>query len=171
MQTVMTEAMAQVAAIEENFVLRYFFQTIADDGSSYVAMHGASEGMENARQICLREEQPSVFWDYVKCYAGGGSSESCVTTAKVDKAKMEACVAAPERGVKFAQADNALAQKHNITGSPSLILNDTEKVSESSFGGRNAQGLKNIVCASAKKQMSFCSETLKTQNAPAAGNC
>jgi hypothetical protein len=89
----------------------------------------------------------------------------------VDKAKMEACVKAPERGVKFARADNTLAQKHKITGSPTLILNDTEKVSESAFGGRNAQGLKSIVCASAESPMGFCSDTFKTQNAAAAGNC
>jgi hypothetical protein len=171
MQTVMVDAMAQVPAIKENFVLRYFFQTIADDGSSYVAMHGASEGMENARQICLREEQPTVFWAYVECYAGGGSSESCVKTAKVDKAKMDTCVGSPERGVKFAKADNELAGKHKITGSPSLIVNNSEKVSESAFGGRNAQGLKNIVCASAEKQMSFCNQALEVQAAPTAGNC
>ena len=171
MQTVMTDAIAQAPEIQANFVLRYFFSTIAADGSSYVAMHGAEEGLENARQICLREEQPAVFWAYVQCYADGGTSANCATSAKVDQAKMEACVKAPERGVKFAQADNALAKKHSITGSPSLILNDSEKVKESNFGGRNAQGLKTIVCASADQKLSFCDQTLKTQGAAAAGNC
>ena len=45
------------------------------------------------------------------------------------------------------------------------------KVQESNFGGRNANGLKNIVCCSSDNALPFCDTTLSNQAAAASGNC
>jgi hypothetical protein len=170
MQQVMLQAIAQAPELANHFKVRYFFDSISDDGTVQ-AMHGPEEGKENLRQICIREEQADKYWPYVECYANGGVSESCLTQANVNVANVQACMTTTARGPTFARADNAASDTHNVTGSPTLVINDNVTVSESDFGGRNANSLKNIVCCSSGNSLSFCTDTLSTDGAAASGNC
>jgi hypothetical protein len=170
MQQVMLDAIEQAPELADYFKVRYFFDQINDDGTA-MAMHGAEEGVENIRQICIREEQPDLYWDYVKCYAAGTASATCLEQTGVDSARVTSCIKTPARGPTFARADDALSSQHEVTGSPTLILNDSEKVSESGFGGRNANSLKSIVCCSGSNAFSFCDTALSTGTAAASGDC
>ena len=173
-QQVMLDAIKQAPEIAKNFQVRYFFQTINDDGTA-TAMHGESEGIEGLRQICIREEQAAKYWDYVGCYAasagGAASSETCLKQTGVNVANVESCMKTASRGPKFARADNQAAEAAGVSGSPTFMINDAQKVQESNFGGRNANGLKNIVCCSSDNALPFCDTTLSNQAAAASGNC
>jgi len=41
------------------------------------AMHGLHEEIESKRQLCIREEQPNKFWDYLKCFAYSEGMKDC----------------------------------------------------------------------------------------------
>ena len=77
-------------------------------------MHGPEEAQENLRQICIREEQPAKYWNYISCYmkkttataASGmplGDSTGCQASTGVDTAKLNACVSDPSRGLAYAK--------------------------------------------------------------------
>lgn len=171
MQSVMLDAINQAPELAENFKVRYFFDQIEAGSREIDAMHGVEEAEEGLLQICLREEQPEVYWDYVGCYAGGSDSETCLGTASVNTANLNACMDDVSRGIAYAVEDNDLSTTHGVTGSPTLVLNNTETVRESDFGGRNADGLKSIVCCSADNAFGFCDSALSTEVAAANGDC
>ena len=171
MQSVMVDAIAQAPELKDNFKVRYFFTDIQEGSLEIDAMHGKEEAEENLRQICIREEQPALYWDYAECYASGTASDTCLTTAGVNATTLNSCMTDANKGIAYAIEDNNLADLHNVSGSPTLIINDQQQVSESAFGGRNADGLKNIVCCSADNAFSFCDAALTTETAAANGNC
>ena len=105
-----------------------------DSDASGKAVSNGPEAQENLRQICLREEQPTKFWNYLSCYmkkASGtlpngmplGDSTGCQASTGIETAKLSACVSDSSRGLAYAQKDFDLADKYNASGSPTLILN------------------------------------------------
>ncbi len=127
------------------------------------AMHGDEEAQENLRQICIREEQGGLYWPYVSCYMKeAGSSEDCLAETGVNAFEVGACMEDASRGLAYAQADFDSANKHSVTGSPTLIVNDAQRVSEFDFGGRVPNALKDIVCCGSTNQPSFCESDLST---------
>jgi hypothetical protein len=172
MQRAVAEAVKNVPALASSVVIRYIGSV---ENGTITAMHGPEEAQENLRQICLRDEQPNKFYDYLACYmkkttataAGGmplGDSTGCQAKTGVDVAKLNACVSDPKRGLADAQKDFDLASKYNVSGSPTMMLGDTV-VDESGFGGRSADGVRAIICAASKTEPSFCSTKLDTTEA------
>jgi hypothetical protein len=134
-------------------------------GNTITSMHGDEEAKENLRQICIREEQPAKYWNYVSCQMkAAGTENSCATSTGVDVAKLNACVSDTSRGVAYAQKDFDLNTKYNITGSPTLVLNGAV-IDESPFGGRSSNGVKTMVCAGFNSKAGFCSTELNTAGA------
>ena len=174
MQRAIVDAVKNIPALASNITVRYI-GSVNSSGKTIDSMHGPEEGAENLRQICIREEQPLLYWNYIGCYmqkivataSSGmplGDSPSCQASTGVDTAKLAACVADPSRGVAYAQKDFAEDLKYNISGSPTLILNGTQ-ISETSFGGRSSDAIKSMVCAAFSTQPSFCSQKLNTTEA------
>ena len=131
------------------------------ENGKITAMHGDEEAQENLRQICIREEQPALYWPYVACYMKAeGQSQSCLNSTGVDQTSLSGCTADAQRGLKYAQADFDMANKFNVTGSPTLILNNKDTVSEFDFGGRVADAVKQIACCGSKTQPAFCNKAL-----------
>ncbi len=168
-QRALSNAIKSIPSLAQYVTVRYIG---AVSGNTITSMHGNDEAQENLRQICIRQEQPAKYWDYVSCYikkATGtasngmpfGDSKSCQTETGVDSAQLNACVADSSRGLTYAKADFALDTKFNIQGSPTLVLNG-EKISEDSFGGRSADAMRNIVCSSSITEPAFCSTKLDT---------
>jgi len=162
MQRAIADAVKSMPALAKYIKVEYMGSV---SGNSITSMHGDAEAVENLRQICIRDEQPTKYWDYVACQMQAGDTAGCQTSTGVDSAKLNACVSDPGRGVTYAQKDFALNATYNVTGSPTLILNGTQ-ISESNFGGRSSDGVKSMVCAGFNADPSFCSTTLNT--APAA---
>ncbi len=181
-QRALVAAVKAIPALAEHIKVLYLGSV---SNGVIVSMHGVEEAKENLRQICIREEQPVKYWNYVGCYmqklAGNmpngmpyGDTKSCQTTAGIDTAKLNACVTDPAKGLAYAQQDFSIAAKFNdtpackanpnscpVAGSPTLILNNVV-TSESGFGGRTAEAMKKMVCDGSKTAPSFCSTTLDT---------
>ena len=134
-------------------------------------MHGKTEAAENLKQICIREEQPDAYWKYVSCFLNSSSSLECVTTAGIDRTKLDSCITDPTRGITYAEDDFAREESYGVTGSPTLFLNG-KKVSEFNFGGRNPEAVKTLVCCGFSDQPGSCSTRLSNLSASASqGSC
>lgn len=177
MQRAIADAVKNVPSLAQYLKIEYIGSV---DNGVISSMHGPEEAQENLRQICIREEQQSKYYNYLSCYmkkttataAGGmplGDSKGCQASTGIDTSKLNACVSDPSRGLAYAQKDFASATKYNVQGSPTLILGGTT-IDESGFGGRSSDGIKSIVCAASKTQQSFCSTKLNTTEAAVSFN-
>jgi len=144
------------------------------------AMHGEKEVTEQTNQYCIAEEQNSKLIPYLECFLADGDTDRCLTEAKIDKAKLDACVAKADkefsltknledkeswlngRFPKFAIHDE-LNVKYGVTGSPGLVINGA-KVSSA----RSPAALLTTICNAFEDTPSECDETLDEAN-PAAG--
>jgi len=177
MQRAITEAVKNAPSLASNIIIRYIGSI---SGGVISSMHGPEEAQENLRQICIRQEQPTKFYNYISCYmkkttataASGmplGDSTSCQASTGIDTAKLGACVSDPSRGLAYAQKDFDLSTKYNVSGSPTLILNGAQ-IDESSYGGRSADGVKSMVCAGFTSKPGYCSTKLNTAEAATSFN-
>ncbi len=127
-----------------------------------VSMHGDKEAQENLRQICLRDEQKEKYWTYVACYMKEGKTDECLSSAGVDVNSLNACLADQNRGIKYAQGDFSLSSRFNVSGSPTLVLNNQQAVSEFDFGGRTPNAIKDILgCSFTTKPDAFKKDLTK----------
>lgn len=133
-----------------------------------IVLHGDAEVLENKRQACIREEQSSIFWSYMKCYVETGDGNSCESSTGADSDALAACVAT--NGTSYLNADAAELKNvygMDTTGSPTFFVNG-EQVSEYDFSdnGRSPENLKTILCCSFNDQPDECSTRLSTANPP-----
>ena len=162
MQRIMADVIKNIPELAKNMKVRYMGSV---SGNTITAMHGEAEAKENLRQICIREEQPAKYWNYVSCQMKASGTEiSCEKSTDVDSAKLSSCVSDPNKGVAYAKKDFDLSAKYNVQGSPTVILGDSQ-VSEFDFGGRSSEALKIIVCAAFNSEPGFCSKILNTAEA------
>ena len=172
MQRAMADAVAKIPSLADYVKVRYIGEV---SGNTITAMHGDGEAQENLRQICIREEQPAKYWNYVACYmkkatgklANGmpmGDAKACERETGVDSAKVNACMTTPSKGLAYAKADFALATKYNATGSPTVLLNGTT-ASEFDFGGRTSDAVRSMVCSTAQTAPQWSGTKLNTAQA------
>jgi len=152
---------AQLLGNESDIKIRYIGSI---SNGKIASMHGDQEAVENQRQICIREEQGSKYWDYVNCYIKNGDSSGCLTSTGVNKATLDACMNDSSRGLKYAQVDFDLSDQYGVTGSPTLILNGKTS-SEFTFGGRDPEAVKQMICCSFAQNKTACNQTLETAQA------
>lgn len=157
MQRVMNKAIGEQPALASVFDVKYI-GAITD--GKITSMHGDAEAQENLRQICIREEQKALYWPYVACYMKEGKTDACEAQVGVNTANLTACTADAKRGLAFAQKDFDLANKYSIGSSPTLLVNDSQIVSEFDFGGRTADALKQVACCGSTTQGAYCSKAL-----------
>ncbi len=137
------------------------------------AMHEKKELDENLRQYCIQLEQTEKFYDYASCFTGGdGNYTKCLLEAKVDKVKLNSCMARIDeeynvtgmyndkstwiRG-KFpmfnVEAD--LNKKYGVKGSPTFVINSkVVKV------GRSPEAIKEAICSAFNNPPKECDQKL-----------
>jgi glutaredoxin len=160
-QRLFKKAITDIGAMAQNLEVRYIGSI---ENGKIISMHGDKEAQENLKQICLRDEQPGVFMPYLSCYMQEGKTDECNATAGVNTANLKACTDDANRGLKYAAADFALADKFQVSGSPTLLLNGEKVVSEFDFGGRNVKAIKDMLCCSASNKLSYCSANASADN-------
>lgn len=161
MQRVLSGIVSKVPSLSKNIEVRYIVEKAGKNMSS---MHGQQESDENLRQICIREEQPDKYWKYISCFSLSGNSSQCINSTGVNAAMLDGCLANDNRGLKYATVDFNITNQFNITGSPTLLMNG-EIVSESDFGGRTEQAVKNLLCCGFSSKPDYCSINLSTEAA------
>lgn len=161
MQRVMNKAITEQPALASSFEVKYIG---AIENGKITSMHGDEEAQENLRQICIREEQKNLYWPYVSCYMkGADKSASCLASTGVNVNTVNACMADAKRGNTYAQKDFDLAGKFSVNSSPTLLVNESQVVSEFDFGGRTADALKQVSCCASNKEAAFCQTALSTE--------
>ncbi|MCK4428963.1 MAG: hypothetical protein KAU95_01200 [Candidatus Aenigmarchaeota archaeon] len=136
------------------------------------AMHGKKELDENLRHYCIQLEQDDKFYEYASCFAINDDYEKCLNDAKVDKTKLDSCVARVDKqynmtgmhndkstwsGGRFpmfnVEAD--LNKKYEVRGSPTFVIND-KVVSVN----RSPEAIKEAVCSAFINPPEECSQKL-----------
>jgi len=161
MQRILDEIVKNIPSLTANIKVEYIGSI---GGDKITSMHGDEEAQENLRQICLREEQPDKYWNYIDCYIKKGEVESCLIATGVDRDKLAACMTDNSKGLNYAKEDFERQDKYKATGSPALFLNG-EKVSEFDFGGRTAEAVKTLLCCGFKTTPDLCSQKLTIESA------
>lgn len=160
MQRAIADAVKNIPELAQYVKVEYI-GSVSSSGNALVSMHGDAEAVENLRQICVREQQPAKYWNYVACQMKTGDTAGCQASTGIDSVKLNACISNASQGVSAAKKDFSLADKYNVQDSPTLVLNGTT-ISESDYGGRSSDGVKSMVCAGFKNAPSFCSTKLNT---------
>lgn len=166
MQRVFKKIIESEPDIKNYLQVKYIFNQDSNfETGKLTALHGEDEAKENLRQICLREEQSSVYWSYVSCYMKKpNNTENCLTLAQVDQIQLNQCLNDKNRGLKYAKLDFYESTLYSIQGSPTLLLNSKQIVSEFDFGGRTQNAIKEILCCSSDKKLSFCNKKFSKNN-------
>jgi protein-disulfide isomerase len=123
-------------------------------------MHGDVEEQETYNQLCIREEQPAKFWDYLSCFLEAGDTESCLTKVGVDKTKLSTCLTTKAK--EYYAADSVLSNQYGVQGSPTFILNGVQ-----ASVSRSPDAVKSAICSAFTTSPSECSQTLSTAQASA----
>src|SRR3989338_4470998 len=164
MQRAMSEAVKSMPDLGKYMKVRYI-GSVTNDGKNITAMHGEAEAKENLRQICIREEQPEKYWNYAACQMkSSGQEVACEKSTGVDSSKLNSCMSDSNRGVAYAKKDFEGQDKYSVSGSPTMVLGNAV-ISEDSFGGRSADGIKSMICSGFNNQPSFCTTKLSTSPA------
>ncbi|MDP2741239.1 MAG: hypothetical protein Q8O66_00940 [bacterium] len=163
MQRILADVVKNAPELNKNIMVRYM-GSISD--GKIIAMHGDAEAQENLRQICIRDEQRSKYWNYVSCHIKAGDVNNCLGSAGIDQNKLSGCISDKNRGLVYAKEDFDLNTKYDVKGSPTLVLNGAN-ISESSFGGRTSESLKSMICCASSNKPEACSKTLETTQAAA----
>lgn len=161
MQRVFSDIVQNAPELAQNLKVRYIGSV---SNGVVTAMHGDPEAQENLRQICIRDEQGSKYWNYVSCHIKAGDVAGCLSSTGIDTNKLNSCMSDKNKGIVYAQKDFDLNTKYGIQGSPTLIVEGKE-ISEFSFGGRASEAIKKIICQSYKNPPDSCNKILNTAEA------
>jgi len=118
-------------------------------------MHEPEE-TETPRQVCIREEQPEKWYDYLKCFLEDGDAERCIVEAGVDKEMADQCVI-EGRAEGYYDEDSDLSKEYGVGGSPTLIINGVQ-----SNAGRDAVSYLDGICKAMKNPSELCGTNLSS---------
>jgi protein-disulfide isomerase len=118
-------------------------------------MHGEEEETETYRQVCIREEHPDVYMDYLACFLEDGDSARCLEQYNLD---VSSCM--ESNAEEYYAEDSALSEGYGVSGSPTLVLNGAII----SFT-RSPAGALSTVCSAFNEQPEACSAELSTAGA------
>lgn len=139
-------------------------------------MHGEKEMVENNNMYCIQKEQQPLFTKYLRCIVEKQNATECDAEAKVDTAKLTACLAKLETDYNVTgifkagggqypsyPVDAVLATQYGVRGSPTFVLNG-----QTLSVNRAPEAIKQAVCAAFNTPPAECQQTLSTA-AEAAG--
>lgn len=153
-----------------------FIANIQND--NVVSLHGANEAMEDRRQLCIMKYyDQKTYWNYLieidnncsSVYSDANALETCWKNAankfNIDTAKIDACSKGSE-SIDMLKADEQLAQKYGVSGSPTLIING-----EQYSGDRGSEAFKQAICSGFSSKPSECSQTLSESSTSTPTSC
>lgn len=171
----------------------------APSGAMYSSLHGRQEATQNIREMCVWNmvgSNKKQWWDFIgvinkNCTAQ--NADSCWTDqAKqvgLDTNAITDCF--NKEGINLIEQELALTTKFNVSGSPTVLINDEAFPPEAAYSQdgkgtlnigkkvttqdryRMPNVLKEAICAGAKSNIKECNTILTdpSGSAPAAGGC
>ena len=135
----------------------------------FCSMHGKYEVEENVRQMCVWENNPEVYWDYVGYIADKYFKNECnkanidtcwkeaANSVGVDISVIETC--ATNEGLTLLAAEKELNDKNGVRGSEHLRLNDMQ-LSMSDYRW-SSKKLKAVICDSFNNVPELCNQVIE----------
>ena len=140
-------------------------------------MHEKQEIDENLRIYCVQKEQEEKFYNYLNCFVKDGDFEKCLGEAKIDKTKLNNCVAETDKEYKVTEQYNDkstwlngnfpkfdihtdLNKKYGVRGSPTVVLNDIVV----NISPRSPENFKKTICQAFVSEPEECSRVLSEEN-------
>jgi len=124
-------------------------------------MHGPQETSDNLDEYCINKNYPDKFWDYLECFVEAGKADDCMDKMEIDKTVISQCANETTdtygiQGTSFPiYADEN--DEYGVRGSPTSVLNG-KKVQMP----RNAEEIKEIICARLKDKPPECDTDLSS---------
>lgn len=118
-------------------------------------MHDPEE-TETPRQVCIREEQSELWYDYLGCFLKEGDSSSCLREANINMAKLNTCINTGKADEYYAE-DSTLSESYGVQGSPTLIING-----EQSNAGRDSASYLAGICGAFNDSPEECALELSS---------
>jgi glutaredoxin len=112
-------------------------------------MHEPEE-TETPIQVCIREEQPDKYLNYLGCFLEDGDSDRCLTKTGIDQTKMNTCIDSGKTDEYYAE-DSSLSEGYGVKGSPTLVING-EIVSS----GRDSASYLDTICSAFNEAPEEC---------------
>lgn len=170
----------------------------SSNGSMYASLHGRQEANQDVREICAwnQASDKTQWWDFVaavnkNCTAQNADTcwENQAKSAGFDTTKITECF--NKEGINLVEKEIAITNKYEVSGSPTVLINDVAFPPESAYTQdgkgtlkigdktttqdrfRTPNVIKEALCTSFQKSPSECKSVLKDLDgvAPAAGGC
>ncbi|MFH1589454.1 MAG: hypothetical protein ABIB43_02720 [archaeon] len=135
----------------------YYIVTPTETG--FQSLHGQPEVDEDIRQLCIVEEYPDLFLDYLTCFNPNYQNAevqyaTCVVQLKIDSDKIASCV--ENQGSDLLTASGAKSVEIGARGSPTIYL-DGEPYS----GGRAEIDFARAICNKFNYEHDGCADIPK----------
>lgn len=142
-----------------------------DKEAKYCSLHGIQELNQDVRELCVQKYQSDKFWDFIKAANTGCNSQnvdSCwegvAKRVGLDIQQVKTCQ--KNEALDLLAEEAELNEKYGISGSPTLIINETEYQ-----GSRSSEGYKNGICSAFNAAPDECSQVLSNQGSSVSGQC
>ena len=170
----------------------------AGDGTMYSSLHGRQEANQNIREICAWNQttDKTQWWNFIALankYCTSENADSCwenqAKSAGLDTTKITECF--NKEGIALIEKEILLTTQYNVSGSPTVLINDVAFPPEAAYAQdgkgtlkignkvatqnryRTPNVIKEAMCASFQKSPGECKSILDDPSgiAPAAGGC
>jgi protein-disulfide isomerase len=162
---------------DANIQVHYIATVQGDTLDSISSLHGATEAVEDVRQLCIMENyDQTTFWNYVmdlnsNCvskYNDATAYNACwkdtASQNGIDASQIETCI--NSEGVDLISVDSQYASLNQVSGSPTLIINGVRY-----SGARTPDAYKQAICDAFTTAPADCSQELSGSTTSTTGSC
>lgn len=168
------ELLSDAAKIELHYVIYENYASgypdyCLDEENQYCSMHGIDELNQNIREMCVYQNQPERFWNFVdevnkscnvqtveECWQGAAQKTG------VNVKAVKECQTG--NATKFVQQEKDLNDQYKVSGSPTLVINGVHHT-----GDRNPEAYKNAICGAFNDPPDACRQTLESSASSSSG--
>lgn len=170
----------------------------SSNGAMYASLHGRQEANQDVRELCVwnQNTDKTQWWNFIgnvnkNCTAQNADTcwENQAKSAGLDTTKITECF--NKEGIDLVEKEIAITTKFNVSGSPTVLINDVAFPPEAAYTQdgkgslkigdkvatqdqfRTPNVVKSAICASFQKSPTECKTVLNdlAGAAPAAGGC
>jgi len=153
--------------------LRYIVSYTDDAKTAFASLHGDQELNQDIRELCVAKYDPDKLWTFVEAInkdCTAQDADKCWTAEAekigLDTNKIAQCQ--KSEGKQLLETEYAATEQYNVSGSPTLVINDAVVSSD-----RTPNGYKNTICSAftESRKPAVCAQTLSENSTTASGSC
>lgn len=160
-----------------DFHVRYITMVTGSTPAQIQSLHGPAEVQEDLRQVCINQQYPAQYWNYIQrfdeqCYPLAGNSAAfaacrgnVTASLGINDTPIISCAAGTSAARALA-ADASASIAAGAESSPTILINGAEY-----SGARSPEAFREAVCNSFTTPPAACNTTLSSDGGTAAGGC